>query len=80
MMFKQALDVDKVITQLLAGRTKTDKQVNIYIIKFSSNFGILGTEKRKRRERERDVEDIPNRRSVASVSSMEVIQILSHAH
>jgi hypothetical protein len=29
MMFKQALDVDKVITQLLAGRKKTDKQVNM---------------------------------------------------
>ncbi|PNF18744.1 Serine/threonine-protein phosphatase PP1 [Cryptotermes secundus] len=29
MMFRQALDVDKVITQLLAGRKKTDKQVNL---------------------------------------------------
>jgi len=28
-MFRQVLDVDKVITQLLAGRKKTDKQANI---------------------------------------------------
>lgn len=42
MMFRQALDVDKVITQLLAGRKKTDKQVNIYITKFISNFDTLG--------------------------------------
>jgi hypothetical protein len=48
MMFKQVLDVDKVITQLLAGRVKTEKQVNIYIIKFISNLDILGIEKRKR--------------------------------
>ena len=31
MMFKQVLDVDKVITQLLAGRKKTDKQANIWV-------------------------------------------------
>jgi hypothetical protein len=40
MMFKQVLDVDKVITQLLAGRKKTDKQVNMCIT-FISNFDIL---------------------------------------
>jgi hypothetical protein len=28
MMFRQVLQVDKVITQLLAGRRKTDKQVS----------------------------------------------------
>jgi hypothetical protein len=54
MMFKQVLDVDKVITQLLACSKKTDKQVNIYIIKFISNFDVLAIEKRKRRERERN--------------------------
>jgi hypothetical protein len=31
MMFKQVLDVDKVITQLLAGRKKNDKQANICV-------------------------------------------------
>jgi len=31
MMFRQVLDVDKVITQLLAGRKKTDKQANICV-------------------------------------------------
>jgi hypothetical protein len=41
MMFKQVLDVDKVITQLLAGRKKTDKQASVYIIKFICNFDIL---------------------------------------
>jgi len=31
-MFRQVLDVDKVITQLLAGRKKTDKQANICVL------------------------------------------------
>jgi len=31
MMFKQVLDVDQVIIQLLAGRKKTDKQANVYL-------------------------------------------------
>jgi len=30
-MFKQVLDVDQVIIQLLAGRKKTDKQANVYL-------------------------------------------------
>jgi hypothetical protein len=32
MMFKQVLDVDKAITQLLAGRKKNDKQANIRVL------------------------------------------------
>jgi hypothetical protein len=42
MMFRQVLDVDKVITQLLAGRNKADKQVSMHTITFAYSSDVLG--------------------------------------